>query len=987
MDLNKQQREAVEHGDGPLLIVAGAGTGKTRVIVERVGHWLRNGLKPESILALTFAKKAAEEMHRRAVEQFGEPARRCRFSTFHAFCYDLLREELPLRALDRIDQWIFFRRHLEELEPDTYLKISEPGRFLHDLVDFCSRCHDNLVSPDDLRRHAEKRATEYEQAVREGGSPGKEAKQEVARLRELARVYERSEELQAREGLLSFGAMISQAVSRLKASEQLRQARSRYRLMLVDEYQDTNAAQLELVSLLAGEPGNVTVVGDEYQAIYRFRGASYGSFDLFKERFPHHPPPVVLDQNYRSTKSILDVAEALARKLERYDPNKKLTPTKAPGRQVEVAEFASVEQQAEWVAAELEAGLARYKLAREKEDQPEPQSPLFAVLYRAHAHRGPLVAALQRRGIPFVIRNLAVNKLPPIRNLTAYLRAIGHPDDTVSLMRVLADPQWGLGVLPLIAYCRAARNRRVPLRAVIEEDEAGWPGRQRLLALLERYRQLAAQDRLVAWLEALRRELGLGGDAASDAALRTFSGFVAKWDQEKSQSGMLAEFLEYFSYFEEAGGVVALPEEGDDESAVGDAFLLHAQEGVVAEQLPLLQEASTPAASQKILLMTVHAAKGLEFEHVYLFHLLRGAFPVRNRKPLISLPDELWKGPLLAGDFHIEEERRLFYVALTRARSTLTLCTVSNDRQRPSPFLQELAEPPNPHLHWKKPAVVAPPSESGGAAESAPSTRHSRIGEWASSVLPAPDGFSLSASGLETYLQCPLKYQFSYRWQIPLPPTPPMLFGSAMHAAVKEAVAALAGGAGSFTRDSLEAILNRHWPAAGFPDPLQERKYREEGLRQLEGACRAWSEEPFELLHQEKRFEFEWGGTALNGRMDQINRTAGGDVELIEYKTGTPQTQKDADRSPQLTLYAEACRRVAGQAPGSLVLFNLATGERIRTSRTPEQLQALERLVRQTATAMQAGRYPARPGFLCRYCDFRPICPAHEESDPGSTGG
>jgi RecB family exonuclease len=223
-----------------------------------------------------------------------------------------------------------------------------------------------------------------------------------------------------------------------------------------------------------------------------------------------------------------------------------------------------------------------------------------------------------------------------------------------------------------------------------------------------------------------------------------------------------------------------------------------------------------------------------------------------------------------------------------------------------------------------------------------------------------------------------------------------MLFGSAMHAAVKEAVAALASRPEGKThgtrsvpwlpnREELRAILSRHWPAAGFPDPLQERRYREEGLRQLEGACRTWAAEPFELLHQEKRFEFEWGGTTLNGRMDQINRTSRGDLELIEYKTGTPQTQKDADRSPQLTLYAEACRRVVGRAPGGLVLFNLATGERVRTARTPEQLQAFERLIRQTAAAMQAGRFPARPGFLCRYCDFRPICPAHEESDPGST--
>ncbi|MGH9659342.1 MAG: ATP-dependent helicase, partial [Bryobacteraceae bacterium] len=319
--MNEQQREAVEHGEGPLLIVAGAGTGKTRVIVERVGHLLTHvaGLKPENILALTFARKAAEEMRQRAVKQFGAPARKCRFSTFHAFCYDLLREELPLRALDPIDQWILFRRHMDDLEPEYYLKLAEPGRFLHDLVDFCSRCHDNLVSPEELRRFAEQRAAEYEHVLREGGKPGKEAKQELARLRELARVYERSEQLQAREGLLSFGAMISQAVARLKASERLlQQVRRRYRFILVDEFQDTNAAQWELLRLLAGERRNIAVVGDDYQAIYRFRGASNGSLDQFQREDFSDCRSIVLNWNYRSAHSILQVADATARKLSSY---------------------------------------------------------------------------------------------------------------------------------------------------------------------------------------------------------------------------------------------------------------------------------------------------------------------------------------------------------------------------------------------------------------------------------------------------------------------------------------------------------------------------------------------------------------------------------------------------------------------------------------------------------------------------------------------
>ena len=1011
MNLNDQQRAAVEHGDGPLMIVAGAGTGKTRVIVERVGHLLRSvpGIKPENILALTFARKAAAEMHRRAIEQFGDAARRCRFATFHAFCFDLLRKELPMRALDGIDQWIFFRRHLEDLEPEYYLKISEPGRFLHDLVDFCSRCHDNLVSPEEFRRYVERRTEEHERELRTGRKPGKEEQEENARLRELARVYERSESLQAREGLLSFGAMISQAVARLRASEPLLQrVRNRYAYILVDEFQDTNAAQWELLKLLAGERRNVAVVGDDYQAIYRFRGASNASLDQFQQKDFPECKPIVLNRNYRSTKAILQIADSVARRLSSYQAKKQLVPDdREPGRRVEVAEFSSAEQQAEWVAAELES-----RMAQPEEEAPESSAPRFAVLYRAHLYRGLLVAALQRRGIPFVIRNLAVNNLPQVRNLVAYLRAIGgaigraigRPNDAVSLARVLCDPQWGLDLEQLVRYCHAAGGERAALLAVIERDEAGWPGRKRLLALLARYRNLSALERVTVWLEALRRELGWGGDPASQPALRTFSDFVAKWDRGSS-TGMLEEFLEYYSYFEEAGGVVALPEDEEERAAGSDVLLLRAQEGVqegaVAEQLPLTLGPAKTAVSQKVQLMSVHAAKGLEFEHVFLLHLVRGAFPVRNRRPLISLPDELWKGPLLEGDFHIEEERRLFYVALTRARSTLTLCTVSTERRKPSPFLMELAEPLNPNLRWTRPSVPASPSESPGGVEGVAgeshspshSKSHTKIGEWAAAALPTPDGFSLSASAIETYVQCPLKYRFSYEWRIPWPPSPAIQFGSVMHGAVREVMGLLVQDGQDLTRDALQSILDRRWVAAGFADPVQERKYREEGLRQLEGVCRAWPQDAsqdrpenrMELLHQEKSFEFERGRTKLVGRIDQIHRLPSGEVELVEYKTGRPQTQKEADGSAQLTLYADACRRVLGLPAPNLVLFNLATGERIRTARSEEQLQAFEQTIRQTAGAIRAGRFPARPGYLCRYCDFRPICPAHDQEGPGST--
>ena len=968
--LNEQQRAAVEHGEGPLLIVAGAGTGKTRVIVERVGYLLSHvpGLRPENILALTFANKAAEQMGRRAVEQFGERAQRVRFSTFHAFCYDLLREELPLRALDKIDQWIFLRRHLEELELDYYLKASEPGRFLHDLVEFCSQCHDNLVSPADYGRYVEELATQCEQRARAGKPQPDGSEEEMARLREVARVYQKSEDLQKQENWLSFGAMISQAVFRLKESpELLHRLQRRYRYILVDEFQDTNAAQWALLKLLAGKRKNITVVGDDYQAIYRFRGAADGSLEQFeKEDFPNCQR-IPLNRNYRSTKSILHVANEVAKKLASYLDEKKLNPApdKTQDGAVEVVEFADAEQQAEGVAAEI---------ARRVESGEAEKYSDFAVLYRKHILRDPLVAALRRRDIPIAIRGLAVHNQPPVRDLVAYLRAIGHPEDNVSLARVLADPQWKLEPRQLVEYCRAASHGKTSLRATVEdENSAGWPGRSRLLELLGRYRRIAGLERLCAWLEALRRELGLvGPPPIYETALRAFLEFVAKWDKEKCSGGMLPEFLEYFAYSEEAGGVVALPEEEGAETAASVASLLHAQEAVVAEQLKLSEESANPAPLGRVQLLTVHAAKGLEFPHVFLFHLVQRAFPMPNRQPLISLPTALWARPLLRGDSHLEEERRLFYVGLTRAKRQLTLCTISNERQRPSRFLEELRGAKCPDLDWKQagPKATAEPRRQRPAEEANP--------------LPA-ETVSLSISQLETYLDCPLKYQYRYVWQIPLSPSAALLFGSILHGAVKEVVRAIVEKPGNLHRETLEAILNRHWPKEGLPDKVQERKYREMGLRQLEGVWQVWSAEKFELLHQEKKFEFDWSGTKLVGRMDQINRVAPNEVELIEYKTGRPQTQKDADHSLQLTLYAEACRQALGLLPRSLVLFNLTTGERVRTSRTPEEFRDLEQKIGQTAGDILAGKFPAQPGYHCRYCDFRPICPAHEES-AGSTG-
>jgi ATP-dependent DNA helicase UvrD/PcrA len=1008
--LNEEQRQAVEHGEGPLLIVAGAGTGKTRVIVEKVGHLLRSvqGIRPENILALTFTDKAAGEMQQRAAKLYGEPARGCLFSTFHSFCYRLLTQdfdgEARWKAIDKYDHWIFLRRNLESLDLDHYFRASEPGRFLHDLLEFCSRCQDNLVSPSDFLAYVERLAAKSLSAPSAPSTkPPSKAKagakskatiteeEEIRRLQEVARVFARSEELQEQNGLLSFGAMISRAVAQLKSSPDLLQRlQRRYRYILVDEFQDTNWAQIELLRLLAGDHKNLTVVGDKKQAIYHFRGASRASFELFKKTFSQHARAVPLKENYRSTKSILAVANlAISHSSEYYEPDENLVTLNAAGQQVKVWEFAGEHEQAEFLAREM----ARQVKAGEAADYSD-----FAVLYRAHRHRNLLVRALRRHGVPFSIRKLAINNLPPVRDLVALLRSIGDPKDSVSLLRVMAGmahAPWKIESGLLLELCRTAYGQRMALSEVIEPGTApeasaspgavsdavrniapalGAPGLGKFIEFLRRYREIAKDQRLGGWLTELRMEANLFAGPEETPAWNAFLSFVLDWDKEKSATGLLGEFLEYFGYFEEAGGTMTLP---DEEAATASQ---ERDSAGMAAPSPSERALSASSARQaklweerplgKVQLMTVHGAKGLEFEKVFLLQMVRGAFPTRRHSPLISFPVELLKGPPPEGDPHTEEERRLFYVALTRAKSSLTLCTVSNAKQHPSVFLEQLWNSNCPELEWK----TIPPCGAPGERMEIPAFA-------AAAVSRAGDGLALSVSALETYLECPLKYFYGHLCRVPVVSSAALRFGSIMHDAIKQLIGTLAAPPQSIDAQSLESILRAHWSPAGFTDPVQERKYWEMGLEQLQGVSRAFSAKPFELLYQEKPFEFLCAGSKITGRIDQINRVSGKEVELIEYKTGRPRTLKDAQKSLQLTIYARACREVLGLDPVSLVLYNLATQEELRTQRGPEDFGELEETLSETSAGIAAGRFSPSRGFHCAYCDFRPICPAHEDQD------
>ncbi len=973
LKLNPAQHRAITHGDGPLLVIAGAGTGKTRVITERIRHLLETdqSLLGENILGLTFTKKAAGEMKARVVKAVGERGKDVVLSTFHSFCETLLKEVDPNRvALEQVDHWILLRRNLARLKLDKFRRLAEPGQFLSDFIQFFSRCQDELVSSDDYQAFADQLSSELaaeKDSLDEDTC--KERAEHVALQQEIARAYRASEEILREKRAVALNGLIAEAVILLKSdSKKRRQLQERFKHILVDEFQDTNIAQLELLHLLSADRRNIVVVGDNDQAIYRFRGASFGSFKLFLQRFADwqegqdsSPFRVALMDNYRSTPNILRVAtQAISmNEVSAEFPKKVLQSNKPEGEKIRVVELDAPEDEAAWVADELQRLRAAGRRWKD-----------FAVLYRQHAHRNHLVEELCLRKIPFVISKLSILEHPLVRDVLAYLHLIARPFDDIACARVLSAPAWHLSAPDLVRLAeRAGRKRAIALYDVLQSPQTNLPFDPSHTAIAKLLEFLAEQRKtsrrrtardilgdLVEWLEIHPR-----ASRQDRKYVNQLAQFMKDWEP-KSETGGLAEFLEYLDYFQQAGGTLSL-----EDDAPGDA----------------------------VQLMTVHGAKGLEFPHVFLLRVNFNAFPARNRAPLFEFPDRLMKEELPEGDFHIQEERRLFYVALTRAQDRLTITSLTEKKGKMPVFIEDLLMDPAvkrrdlqqsaPKLKKQAPRPTAvplstPASELFPVSEEPPRI-FSRIASWAEEFRPpTPEPLKLSSSAVDNYRKCPQRYAFSYLWSLKEGPRAALTFGSVMHTTIKRFVDQLKKGV-KLPFAEVQRIYETEWTSAGFEDHYQEAEYKKDGLEQLRAFHATMLQASPQILEQEKAFELPLANDViLTGRMDQVNSLGRNDVEIVDYKTGKPRKDSDARKDLQLSIYALAAKEIFEWNPVRLVFHYLQTNQTQVTSRDSKQLDDAEKIVQEAAADIRAAQFPPNPGFVCRSCAYKPICPAHEES-------
>ncbi len=962
-----RQREAIEHVHGPMLVVAGAGTGKTSVLIHRVARLVeQHHAASEQVLALTYTVAAAGEMRDRVLALLGKPIHA---ATFHDYCNDLLiRAGKRFGVLDEKDLWIYLRKRIHDLHLQHYVRAANVGQFLNDLLGFLSRCHDELVTPEKYAEYVARLERGETAVPRVAKSKDQLSDAEViGRCQEIARVFSTTERWLREENLGTFAHMITRAYELLASDENLLAAeRARARFVLVDEFQDANFAQIKILALLAGAEANVFGVGDPDQAIYRFRGASSAAFHLFRRSFPQSKL-VVLGQNRRSTTPILQCAFAVVDKnppvfsaneralAYRRSPLQSAREEEArkegrplPTFPVEAVSFRGKDAEAPDVAALIEETRRRLR-CRWKD---------FGVLYRLHSHRDDVVQQLAEREIPFSIENMDVSDTPEVRDLFACVAVVVDLGTDASLFRVAALPQFDVDPEQLRAALRAIAKESkegvvVPLASVLDRVAGG-------RAVLEAVRQ--ARDTVQrknaktrAALPLIGKQFGLDlNSAIVQAALK----FAGDWEEKATtKTKELGEWIEYLNYFREAGGVIPMTAK-DDEDAVR--------------------------------LMTAHGAKGLEFAHVFILRATSPSFPASYRETLVEFPRELRDPDSAAGGddktLNDQEERRLFYVAMTRAKDSLHIYGKQGTGRDKTPpgFMRELIG--NPALQpWLRARAALPSQpeliEIAAAADTA-YPESSRLAAWLD--LPAIEGLGarLSATAVETYETCPLQFKFEREWKLSRQVHAAMHYGAAMHRVLRTYYDSVRLGR-TKSDDELLQLFRDDPGVSGIQDDYQRDLYLKQGLQQLRDFLAGTRSAPApEVLHTEEWFDVQIAGTKVAGRIDRMDRAADGTVAIVDYKTGKARSQEDADESLQLSIYAMAAREKWGYDVGTLMFHNLEGNVPVFSRRTTFQLEEARDRVLAVARGVAAGDFDPKSGFHCNFCAFRGLCPAQEKRIP-----
>lgn len=965
--LNPEQKKAVEFGDGPLLIIAGAGTGKTTVVTERIKYFITSGkASPQEILALTFTEKASREMEERVDIALPYGTTQMWISTFHAFCDRILRNEVlniglnpGYTLMSEATTIQFFKKHLFSFELEYFRPLGNPAKFISGMINHFSRLKDEDVTPEAYKAWANKATFEQEE--------------EKKRYTELSRAYAHYEALKAREGVADYGDLITNtlAVFRKRPSI-LKRYQQQFKYILIDEFQDTNFAQNELAVLLAGKRKNITVVGDDDQAIYRWRGAAISNMIQFRKRFPK-AKIIVLTKNYRSSSSILDESYRLIQgnnpdRLEVAENiDKHLESTrKVKGKTVEVLYAERVENEAEAVAKKIESLLSQNDSYTYSD---------VAILVRANNQSEPFAQALGRFGIPFQFLGPGqLFRQPEIKDLIAYLKLLSRIDDNVAMYRVLSMDWLKIPARDVASIVSYAKKFSISFFEAAEDIALGKLKADRTTNVLPDKSYVGASslvqlktlvDLVYKHLDRMKKDSA--GQILYDllqmsGLLRELASFQTT--REEKRAGNIAKFFNKLKTFEA---------EHDDASvyAVVDWITLSMDLG----ESPLATDTDW-SQNNAVNILTIHSSKGLEFPIVFLVNLVSSRFPSMERKDQIPIPEAMIKEILPTGDFHLQEERRLFYVGMTRARDYLffTAAKFYGEGKREKKLSQFIGE------------TIGEERVSALRGVMVGNTKQLTLLDWMvkdepqETVKQKHDVPYLSYSQLDTFLTCPLQYKYRYIVKIPVPPAAALTFGDTIHRTVKAFYDGVAQGEKP-TYHYIVSLYDRFWSSLGFGDRVYEKKVHDHGQELLKGFIEKGFDKNRIPSKLEESFKIKITPyLTLGGKIDRIDPLPDGKIEIIDYKTGQAPKSKDVTKDLQLTVYAMAARDegILKRKPEDVIVsFYFFEGqEKISASRTQEQLDTAKEFIAKTANEISTSDFRPTPGKHCDFCEFRLICEA-----------
>jgi len=963
IQIDKDQQDAITYGEGPLLIVAGAGTGKTKVITERIAYLINEKkVKPSEIIALTFSEKAAAEMVKRVDELIPYGMVDVHISTFHSFGYDIIDEnftELRIapdwKLLQKADSIIFIAENIDKFDLHIYRPLNNPHKYVSYFSDFISKLKDNLITPEEYVKFA----NEYKENAKE------DAEKEIAEKHlELAGFYKKYEELKLENNFVDYGDLIFIPYFLLKEKKSvLEKYQKRYKYILIDEFQDTNYAQFELIKLIAEKSRNINVVGDDDQMIYRFRGAAISNIMGFKDYYKD-AKVVVLKTNYRSVQPILEAAYKLIKnntdRLEdKLNISKKLESKYKPTHKIQSINFEFFKNyslEADFVAEKIKEFIQKDYYKKNE----------IAVLVRSKIDAPIFLKTFEKYGIDYKFSgDEGLYNKEEIRFLINFCKMLNTPYEFNPIFDVAISEFYNIGPYTMSKIGNRAKDFSMTIYDMMKK--------------INDYPELEIEPEEIKKIEKLLNDIDFyvekikqkwnAGEILYDflKTRKIFDDLLKKQDIESqvkiANISKFFEILKQFSISEEYDTLPNFVKYIELRQMAGD----NPQEDILED----IEEDS-------VQVLTVHKAKGLEFKVVFMVALVQDKFPVRRRGDFpLPLPEKLIKDIIDEETYFKEEERRLFYVAMTRAKDALFLTASQKyegkSERKISMFLEEIGiKKPEPFEEIEEAKV-----EKFKYFE-----KQTTIGEI--KIAKKEKVIKLSNYQIDDYLTCPFKYKLIHILKIPIKDDPAVMYGQAMHKVVAEFYKAKQEKK-DLKIDDLKLIFKSMWKPYGFISQEHEKRRFETGLNAIEKFFKKESENNIVPVYIEKDFEFKLSEKlVIRGRWDRVDMVDGKAI-IIDYKTSDVEDKnieqlkeklKSDSISRQLKLYSLAYREIFNTDNFEVGIYFVENCVLITKKFQNRFIDNYKEKIFEVAENIEKENFEATPSsFVCSYCAFFNICP------------